>query len=179
MLPGCSDAYNSTRLTRESLHMMSSPQDSDVPVTSSPSDSRPIKNSPPDSSPLQTSPPNSRPLQIHSHDVRRVLFKRGEKFEWKKWGSLTTVSLHLKAHIITMPFFASRLDVHCTDCILCHGCFDTLPDYMKPHLKHWETGVGLFDTVKTTRTCRMCLPCEECSTANIEVLGDRHGAFHH
>ena len=89
--------------------MMSSPQDSDVPVTSSPSDSRPLQNSPPDSSPLQTSPPNSRPLQIHSHDVRRVLFKRGEKFEWKEWGSLTTVSLHLKAHIITMPFFASRL----------------------------------------------------------------------
>jgi hypothetical protein len=52
------------------------------------------------------------------------------KMCWGEWSKLSKVSLQLKEHIITTPFFATRLDLHCVDCILCHVCFGNLPDYM-------------------------------------------------
>ena len=103
------------------------------------------------------------------------------KMCWGEWGKLSKVSLYLKEHILTTPFFASRLDLHCVDCIMCHVCFENLPEYIKPFLNNWKKAKGLpenLDNARVGRTCRYCLPCEECSIANEEILGDRNGSFH-
>jgi hypothetical protein len=100
------------------------------------------------------------------------------KLEGKEWSRLSKVSTHLKQHIITTPFFASRLDLHCVDCVLCHGCYNNLPKYIRHYLKHWRNGRGIYEGSKPGRTCKYCLPCDECSEANCEIMGDRHGLFY-
>ncbi len=102
------------------------------------------------------------------------------KMCWGEWGKLSKVSHHLKEHIITTPFFASRLGIHCVGYLLCHVCFDNLPEYIKPFLNNWEKAKGLpgnLVNVRVGRTCRYCLPCEEYSITNQEILGDSHGSF--
>ena len=135
-------------------------------------------------SPDQLEPISSDQLEPTSPDqlepTSPASIRSDRKMCWGEWSKLSKVSLQLKEHILTTPFFATRLDLHCVDCILCHVCFGNLPDYMKPFLNHWQKGQGLpeNESARVGRACRYCLPCEECSIANEEILGDRHGSFH-
>jgi len=115
-------------------------------------------------SPDQSEPTSPDPLE----PISPASIRLDRKMCWGEWSKLSKVSLQLKEHILTTPFFVSRLDLHCVDCILCHVCFGNLPEYMKPFLNHWKKGQGLpeNENARVGRTFRYCLPCEECSIAN-------------
>ena len=144
----------------------------------------PQVNSPPSFSSISENDTEYRRSISPAWPVRSFLLDTGSSISyimpdgysgWEKWTELTSVSEAHKSYIIMLPYLASRLDVHCINCTLCESCHISLPDFQKPYIRYWSTGLVVLNDNMEGEMCTQCLPCSECAKANREILNFKRG----